>query len=444
MLSDFFLPSIGGVELHIYALAARLRARGHKVVVYTHAHPGRVGVRWITRGIKVYHVPRVVMYDNCTFPNFLGGFKLFRKTCVREGVTLVHAHQGCTMSHEGILYARTMGMKCVFTDHSLFGFADVGAIHTNKLLDMTLADTQHAICVSHTAKENTVLRSGYLLGGEPGLAPERVSVIPNAVDSVRFTPDVTKRKKGRRTVVVTSRLMYRKGVHLLAGVIPLACAEHDDLDFLIAGDGSMRKHLEKAIEDAGLTERVTILGSVSHDKVPEVLRRGDVFLNASLTESFCIAVLEAASCGCLVVATAVGGVPEVLPEDIMFLAKPDVQSILDALDECLEALPRADPWRIHERVEALYNWDDVAHRVELAYDRAYDTWDTFMGRLYRLYRRGVVFGKMLWCVAAVTYLWWRALEFFEPAASIEPALALDDERFDVERFDDERALAREE
>ena len=79
MLSDFFLPSIGGVELHIYALATRLRARGHKVVVFTHAQPGRVGVRWITSGIKVYHVPRVVMYDNCTFPNFFGAFKLFRK-----------------------------------------------------------------------------------------------------------------------------------------------------------------------------------------------------------------------------------------------------------------------------------------------------------------------------------------------------------------------------
>ena len=79
MLSDFFLPSIGGVELHIYALATRLRARGHKVVVFTHAQPGRVGVRWITGGIKVYHAPRVVMYDNCTFPNFFGAFKLFRK-----------------------------------------------------------------------------------------------------------------------------------------------------------------------------------------------------------------------------------------------------------------------------------------------------------------------------------------------------------------------------
>jgi len=81
MLSDFFLPSIGGVELHMYALATRLRERGHKVVVLTHAQKNRYGVRWITRGIKVYHTPRVVMYDNCTFPNFFGAFQLFRKVC---------------------------------------------------------------------------------------------------------------------------------------------------------------------------------------------------------------------------------------------------------------------------------------------------------------------------------------------------------------------------
>lgn len=344
---------------------------------------------------------------------------------MRERVTIVHAHQGCTFAHEGILYARTMGMKCVFTDHSLFGFADVGAIHTNKLLDMTLADTQHVICVSHTAKENTVLRSGYLLGGEPGLAPERVSVIPNAVDSLMFTPDVRCRTKGRITVAVTSRLMYRKGIHLLAGVIPHACAKYANLDFLIAGDGSMRGHLEKAVADAGLTKRVTILGHVPHDKVADVLRRGDVFLNASLTESFCIAVLEAASCGCLVVATAVGGVPEVLPEDILFLAKPDVESLLDALDRCLVALPYADADTIHNRVKAIYNWDDVARRVELVYSRAYATIDTHMGRLYRVYRRGVVFGKMLWCVSAVTFVLWKFLEWLEPASGIELALDFD-------------------
>ena len=331
------------------------------------------------------------------------------------------------MMHEGILYARTMGMKCVFTDHSLFGFADVVAIHMNKLLDMTLSDTQHVICVSHTAKENTILRSGYLLGDEPGLAPDRVSVIPNAVDAARFRPDLSKRTKGRITVVVTSRLMYRKGVHLLAGVIPFACARHKNLDFLIAGDGSMRQHLEKVIDDENLRGRVTLLGHVPHERVPEVLRRGNVFLNASLTESFCIAILEAASCGNLVVATAVGGVPEVLPDDVMFLAKPDVESILDALEDCLDALPHADPWKLHTRVSELYNWDDVARRVEIAYGRAYETYDTFMGRLYRIYRRGIIFGKMLWCVSVVSYLWWRALQWLEPEFTIERALELADE-----------------
>lgn len=345
--------------------------------------------------------------------------------CIREGITVVHAHQGCTMAHEGILYARLMGMKCVFTDHSLFGFADVGAIHTNKLLDMTLADTQHVICVSHTAKENTILRSGYLLSDEPGLAPERVSVIPNAVDAKVFVPDVTQRDPERITIVVASRLMYRKGMHLLAGVMPHVCAKYDNVDFLIAGDGSMREHLETAIDKAGLRKRVTLLGDVPHHKIPSVLQKGDIFLNASLTESFCIAILEAAACGCLVVATAVGGVPEVLPDEIMFLARPDVDALLVAVDRCIEALPRADPWEIHRRVASTYNWDDVARRVEIVYDRAYQTWDTLMGRMYRIYCRGVVFGKMLWCVTAIAYLLLKTLEWWEPTDSIERAPDLD-------------------
>jgi phosphatidylinositol N-acetylglucosaminyltransferase subunit A len=59
----------------------------------------------------------------------------------------------------------------VFTDHSLFGFADAASILINKVLKFTLADVHHVICVSHTSKENTVLRAC--------LPPRRVSVIPN-------------------------------------------------------------------------------------------------------------------------------------------------------------------------------------------------------------------------------------------------------------------------
>lgn len=61
--------------------------------------------------------------------------------------------------------------QVVFTDHSLFGFADASSILTNKLIKGLLADVQHVVCVSHTSKENTVLRAC--------LHPGDVSVIPN-------------------------------------------------------------------------------------------------------------------------------------------------------------------------------------------------------------------------------------------------------------------------
>lgn len=73
----------------------------------------------------------------------------------------------------------------MFTDHSLFGFADASAILTNKFLEISLADCNHCICVSHIGKENTVLRAK--------VYKEKVSVIPNAVDTMLFTPDINKR-----------------------------------------------------------------------------------------------------------------------------------------------------------------------------------------------------------------------------------------------------------
>lgn len=84
-----------------------------------------------------------------------------------------------------------MGLKTVFTDHSLFGFADAGSILANKMLKFTLSDVDHVVCVSHTwfllyrakaydSKENTVLRAA--------LDPHMVSVIPNAVITDNFRP----------------------------------------------------------------------------------------------------------------------------------------------------------------------------------------------------------------------------------------------------------------
>jgi len=89
------------------------------------------------------------------------------------------------------------------------------------------------------------------------------------------------------------------------------------------------------IEKHNLHGRVELLGGLPHDQVRDVLCRGHIFLNTSLTESFCIAILEAACCGLLVVTTDVGGVPEVLPPHMAYLAKPDEKSIVRQLRKAI-------------------------------------------------------------------------------------------------------------
>lgn len=121
-----------------------------------------------------------------------------------------------------------MRLRACFTDHSLFGFADLSSILTNKILKFTLSDIDHVICVSHTrqvyqrvwvcacacalvkarnshatsatflsfassyqhhSKENTVLRASLL--------PETVSVIPNAVIPEHLTPSPERAEKDK-------------------------------------------------------------------------------------------------------------------------------------------------------------------------------------------------------------------------------------------------------
>ena len=81
-----------------------------------------------------------------------------------------------------------------------------------------------------------------------------------------------------------------------------------------------------------IADRVELLGSLHHSEVRNVLCRGHIFLNTSLTEAFCIAILEAASCGLLCVSTNVGGVPEVLPPDMIYLSPARPEPLIEKLE----------------------------------------------------------------------------------------------------------------
>lgn len=89
----------------------------------------------------------------------------------------------------------------MFCTYSLFGFADLSAVVTNKLIEITLSTCNHCICVSHTGKENTVLRAK--------VPKDKVSVIPNAVDTAYFTPNPINRPDDGRSELIAVRFSPR-------------------------------------------------------------------------------------------------------------------------------------------------------------------------------------------------------------------------------------------
>ncbi|XP_066561926.1 phosphatidylinositol N-acetylglucosaminyltransferase subunit A [Amia ocellicauda] len=420
MVSDFFYPNMGGVESHIYQLSQCLIEKGHKVIVVTHAYGNRKGVRYLTNGLKVYYLPLQVMYNQSTATTCFHSLPLLRCIYIHERITVVHSHSSFSaMAHDSLFHAKTMGLNTVFTDHSLFGFADVSSVLTNKLLTVTLCDTNHIICVSFTSKENTVLRAA--------LDPEIVSVIPNAVDPTDFTPDPSQRDDNKITIVVVSRLVYRKGIDLLGGIIPELCLKHPDLHFLIGGEGPKRIVLEEVREKYQLHDRVRLLGALEHKDVRNVLVQGHIFLNTSLTEAFCMAIVEGASCGLQVVSTRVGGIPEVLPEDLITLCEPTVKSLCEGLETVI-ARQRAGsvppPAEIHDRVRTLYTWRNVAERTEKVYDRvAKDVVLPMDKRLQRLMAHcGPVCGSIFAFVAVLDFLLLLFLRWLVPDSVIDIAV----------------------
>lgn len=85
---------MGGVEIHLFNLSQCLLQRGHRVVIVTHAYGGdRVGVRWMTGGLKVYYLPMPEMYNSCTFPTIWTNLPSLRAIFLAEQIQVVHGHQ---------------------------------------------------------------------------------------------------------------------------------------------------------------------------------------------------------------------------------------------------------------------------------------------------------------------------------------------------------------
>jgi glycosyltransferase involved in cell wall biosynthesis len=152
----------------------------------------------------------------------------------------------------------------------------------------------------------------------------RVEAITNGVETDRFFPTQPTRppRDGERVILVPRRLFPKNGVEYLIRAVPEIREEIPKVRVLIVGDGPERSRLVELARELGVSDRIEFLGAAPHEAMPGLLASGEIAVFPSLMEATSVAALEAMACGKAVLATEVGGLPEIVDRTVGRLVPP--------------------------------------------------------------------------------------------------------------------------
>lgn len=181
-----------------------------------------------------------------------------------------------------------------------------------------------------------------------GLDADRIVTIYNGLDIQTFRkPErkVQRQKLGLEEnsllIGTVARLAPQKGLEYFVRMAAILCQVHKDITFIVVGDGPLRRQLEELTTRLPGNPKIHFIGFVP--QVKDYLAAMDIFVLPSLSEGLGISVLEALACGKPVVATQVGGIPEIIQSQVNGLLVPpkDEQALADGVEWMLKHWERA-------------------------------------------------------------------------------------------------------
>jgi glycosyltransferase involved in cell wall biosynthesis len=231
----------------------------------------------------------------------------------------------------------------------------------------TLHRSDHIVAVSGALKKTMV---------EIGIDDKKISVVPNGIDPDTFRPISQSRARsllqlpprGKMLLSVGNLLPTKGFQYIIEAFASIGRApEGRHMRLYIVGQGPYRAELEKQIERLDLRSRVFLIGPIPHQQLYRWYNAADLFCLASVREGWPNVVMEALACGLPVVATAVGGVPEILTsqEDGLLIDAPRDSRFAQQLGTTiLTALRKRWSREKIARRRRDNTWQSVARRME--------------------------------------------------------------------------------
>ncbi|MCS7173065.1 MAG: glycosyltransferase family 4 protein [Armatimonadetes bacterium] len=212
-----------------------------------------------------------------------------------------------------------------------------------------------------------------------GIRPGRIRVVPNAVDPELFSPAASP-PSGEPSVLYVGKLAPLKGVLVLAEAVPRVLARVPEARFVCVGSdhttpsGSTREWMRQVLRKAGAEGAVRFLDPVPRAELVDLYRRAHVVVLPTYWDNFPNTVLEALSCGVPVVASAAGGIPEIVTHGQEGLLVPpgDPERLAESVAALLlDPGRRADMGQAaRDRVVREYTPHRVAQRTLEIYEEA--------------------------------------------------------------------------
>ena len=388
LLAEDFVPNIGGIAAHVHQLAVHLAKAGHTVEVISTMKqlPKRNLWRWRSRrsqmqGVDVLEIPMVYSPRNLLF-SYQVKYRfssLVKKEIRDRKAQVIHWHN-IHFDPEVIKQLLDVKVTRIFTNHSSQFLIDLSSQRELEYNRTNLSYAHAVIAPSSELKEATI-RCGF-----PG---EQTFFIPNGVDTNRFAPTAERRLLTRKrynlhdeiAIICPRRVVPKCGVIYLAKALRhLRTKKKVKIFFTGLSGGTLTwrdRDYENAVRaelsDHPATVEIVSLHHVPNEEMPSLYNGMDICVLPSLIEATSISGLEAMSSGLALIGTQVGGIPEIIEDQISgwLVEKANEEQLANALDTLIDEDERRHSLgkSARHRASTLFDWTIIAEKTAGIYAR---------------------------------------------------------------------------
>jgi glycogen synthase len=371
LLSDCFLPRLGGIEVQVHDLADHLARAGHNVEVFTAtpgAHGERSGKIEVVDGLRVHRMALRLPFELPVNP--LAPPEV-RRRLATGGFDVAHVHMGVVspFATDMARVALGLGLPTAITWHCV--------IDRSAPLFRALGHARRWAGAGGALSAVSVMAAARVSAVAAG-AP--VEILPNGIDAALWVrpDDHDRTNEPRRPVRVVSalRLARRKRPQALLEVLHAArelVSPEVPMEAVIVGEGPQRPRLERYLAVHDMTDWVRLPGRVAREDLRRLHWNADVYVCAATLEAFGIAALEARTTGLPVVARAGTGVQDFVEDGVNGLVAATDRDMAVATARLVSDHElRARLAAANRHTPPPQDWPAVVRRVEAEYARAHD------------------------------------------------------------------------